>query len=229
MAADLAGLREIADAYAGRLPVRSVAVVGNAPLEPSAERAAAIDACDVVVRCNSFVLDHPEHDDPPRLGRRCEVVLWSRLVIATPDLYAGYRDRLYVMLEPMRMFGRREVWPASWPEDLGFVVAPNRDVAIPLNEELGLPWREQQLAPTTGTTAVWLAAHLWPDADVLVAGLSFVDDPGQTEWRHQFGDSVAVGPEHRIAAEAVLLRSWAEQGRIRLWPERRAAKEGTHG
>lgn len=210
----LAQMRELADTYAARLPVRDVAVIGNAPLDPSPERAAAIDACDVVVRVNSFVVDHPGEE--PRMGTQTHLVLWSRLVIATPDLYAGYRDRLYVLLEPMRMYGRPEVWPQSWPADLGFVPASNREVAIPLNEELGLPWREEHLAPTTGTTAAWLAARLWPEATVHLAGLSFIDEPEQTSWDHQFGDSVAVGPEHRIAAESVLLRRMIADGRLAL-------------
>ena len=97
---------------------------------------------------------------------------------ATPALFDRYRERLYVLLEPMRMYGRREVWPASWPSDLGFVAARNDEVAIPLNEELGLPWRAERLAPTTGTTAAWLAVRLFPDAEVLLTGLSFVDAPG---------------------------------------------------
>ncbi|HET6152203.1 MAG TPA: hypothetical protein VFE15_04560 [Marmoricola sp.] len=212
----LAALRALADGYARRLPVRRVAVVGNAPLEESAERAAAIDACDVVIRVNSFVLDHPEKDGRHGQGRRCDIVLWSRLVVATPDLFDGYRERLYVLLEPMRMYGRPEMWPQSWPADLGFTPAPNRAVAIPLNETLGIPWREERLAPTTGTTAVWLAATLWPEAALLVTGLSFIDDPDQTRWSHQFGDSVAVGPEHRIRAESVLLSHWAADGRMEL-------------
>ena len=213
---ELRELRELADAYARSMPVRRVAVIGNAPLDPSVERAEAIDACDVVIRVNSFVVDHPDEDGIRRLGRKCDVVLWSRLVIATRDLFHDYRNRLYVMLEPMRMYGRPEMWPASWPEDLGFVVAANKAVAIPLNNELAIPWQEERLAPTTGTTAVWLATNLWPDAEVLVTGMSFVDQPDQTSWQHQFGDSVVVGREHRIAAESVLLRRWADDGTISL-------------
>lgn len=194
----------------------SVSVVGNAPMEPSRSRAAAIDGCDVVIRVNSFVTDL--RGGPPAQGRRTDVVLFSRLVPATPDVFASYRERLYVLLEPMRMYGRREMWPASWPEDLGFVVARNDAVAVPINEALGLPWREQRLAPTTGTTAAWLAMHLFPEAEVLLTGVSFVDDPHQTSWKHQWGDSVGVGPEHRIAAEAVLISGWLESGRMRFLP-----------
>ena len=68
----------------------------------------------------------------------------------------------------------------------------------------------------TSTTAAWLAVTLFPDADVRLAGFSFVDQPDQTSWQHQWGDSVAVGPEHRIAAEARLFRSWLDQGRARM-------------
>lgn len=213
----LDGLRALATAYA-RVPVgqavRRVAVVGNAPMEPSGQRATEIDSSDLVIRVNSFVLD--TDDGPATQGRRADVVLWSRLVKATPALFDRYRERLYVLLEPMRMYGRREVWPASWPSDLGFVAARNDEVAVPLNEELGLPWRAERLAPTTGTTAAWLAVRLFPDAEVLLTGLSFVDAPDQVEWDHQWGDSVRVGPEHRIAAEAALLRTWRDEGRVRM-------------
>jgi len=213
----LAQLRGLAAAYArvpAGAPVRRVAVVGNAPMEPSDQRAKQIDGSDLVMRVNSFVADTA--GDPPTQGSRTDVVLWSRLVKATPALFDRYRERLYVLLEPMRMYGRREVWPASWPSDLGFVAARNDEVAIPLNEELGLPWRAERLAPTTGTTAAWLAVRLFPDAEVLVTGLSFVDAPDQVEWDHQWGDSVRVGPEHRIAAEAALLRRWRDEGVVTL-------------
>jgi hypothetical protein len=213
----LEALRGLASAYArvrqGE-PVRSVAVVGNAPMDPCDARAEAIDACDLVIRMNSFVLDR--QGEPPAQGRRVDVVVWSRLVNATPWLFHRYRERLYVMLEPMRMYGRREVWPCSWPRDLGFVVARNDEVAIPLNNELGLPWLEERLAPTTGTTAAWLAARLFPEADLVLTGLSFVDAPHQTKWGHQWGDTVRVGPEHRIASEARLLRRWRAEGRVRM-------------
>lgn len=209
-------LRSLATSYAHKAPVRTVGVVGNAPMTPSEERAAAVDACDLVIRVNSFVLDAP--GTPATQGRRADVVLWSRLVKATPNLFDGYRKRLYVLLEPMRMFGRREMWPASWPADLGFVPARNDEVAIPLNEELGLPWRSERLAPTTGTTAAWLAIKLFPDAELVLTGLSFIDAPEQTTWDHQWGDSVRVGPEHRIAAESALLRRWRDEGRVRMLP-----------
>lgn len=212
----LAPLRELAEAYAVRTPVRRVAVVGNAPMEPSASRAAAIDGADLVIRANSFVTDRP--GAPPVQGSRTDVVLFSRMVPATPDFFDRYPERLYVLLEPMRMYGRPEVWPANWPADLGFAVARNDAVAIPINTELGLPWREEELAPTTGTTAAWLALHLFEDAEVLLTGISFLDDPHQTSWRHQGGDAVGVGPEHRIAAEADLLRGWIDAGRLRFLP-----------
>lgn len=210
----LAPLRELMVSYARGREVRSVAVLGNAPLEPSDARADQVDGADLVIRVNSFVTDGPNR--PRAQGRRTDVVVFSRMIQATPDFFSGYRDRLYVMLEPMRMFGRPEMWPPSWPADLGHVVARNDAVAVPLNEELGLPWREERLAPTSGTTAAWLAVTCFPDADVRIAGLSFLDDPEQTTWQHQWGDEVRVGPEHRIGAEARLIRGWIDTGRARL-------------
>lgn len=185
-------------------------------MEPSPARAALVDDADLVVRVNSFVTDMTT--GAACQGRRTDVVLFSRMVQATPDLFRDYPRRLYVLLEPMRMYGRREMWPTSWPGDLGFVVARNDAVAVPLNDELGLPWREEHLAPTTGMTAVWLALRLFPEAEVRMAGISFVDEPDQTEWRHQWGDSVGVGPEHRIGAEARLLRDYIDAGRVRPLP-----------
>ncbi|WP_200958715.1 hypothetical protein [Nocardioides sp. Root190] len=221
-ASRLGVLRDLVAAYARRTPVRTIAVVGNAPLVASDARADAIDACDLVVRVNSFTTDEP--GEPRAAGRRTDVVLWSRLVRATRRLYDDYPSRLYVMLEPMRMYHRPEVWPTSWPADLGFVVAPNDLVAQPLLEDLGLPWRTEALAPTSGTTAAWLARRLFPDAALLVTGLSYVAEDPQ-RWDYQSGASGKIGPEHRVAAEGALLRGWIEDGSVRFWPSDRAHEE----
>ena len=66
--------------------MRSVAVVGNKPLDPSPDRAAAIDACDLVVRVNGFRLD--DDSDEPTYGRRAEVVFFNRALRATPWFFA---------------------------------------------------------------------------------------------------------------------------------------------
>jgi len=211
-------LREVVSAYSTSVcradEVRSVAVVGNAPLPPSDERADAIDAADVTVRVNSFVLDSPGR--PRCQGSRADVVLFNRLLRATPWFFADYGRRLYLLVEPMRIHGTREIWPTSWPSDLGSIPVPNREVTIPLCELLGLPWRTERVAPTTGTMAAYLALTLFPAADVTFTGFSFLDEPDQTHWRHQWGDSCRVGKEHRIGNEAELMRSWLMEGRARF-------------
>ncbi|MEJ7743625.1 MAG: hypothetical protein WKF73_14435 [Nocardioidaceae bacterium] len=70
-------------AYADGPEVRHIAVVGNAPLSPSAERASCIDACNLVFRCNSFILDQP--GEPAQQGRRVDVVVFNRGLRATPS------------------------------------------------------------------------------------------------------------------------------------------------
>ena len=214
--ADLAGLRELMLAYARRTPVRTVVAMGNAPLPPSDERADAIDAADLVIRVNSFVLDAP--GDARTQGRNVDVVVWNRITRATPFTYADYPDRLYLLAEPMRAHGFPEMWPPSWPADLGLVPLPNRTVLAQMGADLGVPWREERLAPTTGLTAAWLAVTLFPDARVLLGGFSFLDNPTQTGWSYQGGGASPVGREHRIDAESQLMQSWLDRGRAELVP-----------
>jgi len=119
------------------------------------------------------------------------------------------------MVEPMRMHGNPEMWPQSWPADLGLVPLPNREVVV-LNDQLGYDWRENRLAPTTGVTAAYLAVTLFVEAEIVLTGFSMLDDPTQTSWRHQWGDDTAVGREHRIDQEARLMGSWLADDRVRL-------------
>ncbi len=204
-------LEALVRTYAPRA-VRSVAVVGNAPLEPSRERAEAIDACDLVVRVNGFGLDEDAH--APCVGRRVEAVLFTRGIRPTPWFFAGYRRRAYLLLEPARMHWEPEEWPDWWPEDLGAVTISNRDVAVPLAHALGLDAEHDGHWATTGTTAVWLACVLFPEAEVRIAGFSALRDPHQTAWPHAYDIPTSIGPEHNLEAEAAFLRTLAENGTI---------------
>lgn len=206
-------LRDLMAAYSRADPVGSVAVVGNAPMTPDEHRADAVDGADLVLRVNSFVMDEP--GQPRTQGSRVDVVVWNRITRATKHLFDNYHDRLYLMVEPMRMHGNPEMWPPSWPSDLGLVSLPNRLVAS-LNDELGYDWQDDRLAPTTGITAAWLGVTLFAEAEIVLTGFSILDDPTQTSWRHQWGDSAPVGREHRIDAEAELMSGWLRSGRVRL-------------
>ena len=204
-------LRPIAASYARNRDVRRVAVVGNQPLGPSAERAGTIDSADVVFRVNGFRAD----EDEPAVGVRTDIVVFNRGVRPTPWFFQDYTSRLYLMIEPGRMHWENPKLPEFWPSDLGVVTLPNREVIIPLNEAIGLDSRVDGLWATTGTTMLWIAARLFPDATIDVTGLSFVDAPRQTSWKHAFGDASAVGPEHRISNEAGLVHDWIDSGRVR--------------
>jgi hypothetical protein len=48
--------------------------------------------------------------------------------------------------------------------------------------------------------------------------MSIVDEPDQVTFRHAWGEPVLVTPEHRLSAEAELLRRWHASGRIQLLP-----------
>jgi hypothetical protein len=208
-------LRELACAYARSPRVRSVAVVGNRPMDPDPERAAAVDGCDLVVRVNGFRLD--DAVDETTYGRRADVVFFNRALRATPWFFTDYQDRLYLLVEPGRLHWEPDLVPSWWPADLGQVHVDNDDLTVPLSIELGLDSRAEGLWSTTGTMAAWWARTTFPDAQLHLAGYSFVDDPLQTRWEHASGDDCIVGPEHRIAREADLMRGWVAAGNAILW------------
>lgn len=207
-------LRALLDSYADGPDPQRVAVVGNAPLPPDAERASAVDDCDLVIRVNGFMTDEP--GSPPTVGRRVHVVVFNRALRATPWVFRNYTRRLYLLVEPGRLHWEPDHIPGWWPADLGFVPVCNQEVTLPLSDALGLPTRQEPLWATTGTMAAWIARTTYPEADLVLTGFSFVDDPHQTSWMHAAGDSCTVGPEHRIAAEARLLEFWTTTSRTRL-------------
>jgi hypothetical protein len=209
------GLRDLLVSYARHGTPMSIAVVGNAPMAPDAARAAAIDDADLVVRMTSFAVDTPGR--PPSLGRRCDVVALHRGVLASPYTFADYQSRLYLLVEPGRLHWESETLPRWWPADLGFVPVPNRRYTVPMVRLLGFD-ATQEVWPTTGTLATYVMTELFPTATVLLTGMSIVDEPDQVTFRHAWGAPVKVTPEHRLSAEAELLRRWHASGRIHLLP-----------
>lgn len=206
-------VRDLAVTYAQRRPVRTVAVVGNKPMGADPSRADAVDAADLVVRVNGFRLDEPGAGPGERAyGRAAHVVFFNRALRATPWFFEDYSQRLYLLVEPGRLHWEPEAVPSWWPQDLGQVHVSNDDLTLPLSAELGLPTDREGLWSTTGTMAAWWARRTFPDAQLLLTGYSMVDDPHQTRWSHASGDECIVGPEHRIAAEAELLRRWQREG-----------------
>jgi hypothetical protein len=203
-------LRSLSEAFARRAPVQSIAVVGNAPVDASDERADLIDSCDLVVRVNGFALDVP--GQPRALGVRTHVVAFTRGVRATPWLFRDYRDRLYLLVEPARMHWEPETVPDWWPADLGFLPVPNREISVPLSHALGIDLATQPHWATTGTMAAWLAHAVFPDAELHLAGYSFIDQPEQTSWEHAYGEACEISVEHLLDREGALLRGWAESG-----------------
>ncbi|HEX5405911.1 MAG TPA: hypothetical protein VFX16_26850 [Pseudonocardiaceae bacterium] len=203
------GLRSLLAGYALSPEPGTIAIVGNAPLPPDPARVAAIDGADLVVRMTSFELSSAA------LGLRCDVVVLHRGVIASPHTFADYTSRLYLLVEPGRLHWEPDALPHWWPVDLGFVPVPNREFTVPLLHLLGLD-PAQPVWPTTGTLITYVLTSLFPEARVLLAGMSIVDNPDQRTFQHAWGEPVRVTEEHRLAAEARLLRGWHAEGRIEL-------------
>ncbi|MBD8010978.1 glycosyltransferase family 29 protein [Microbacterium sp. Re1] len=205
-------MRPLVKSYARASKVRRVAVVGNQPLEPSADRAAMIDAADLVFRVNGFRLD--DVDAQSTVGRRTDVVVFNRGVRPTPWFFEAYSDRLYLMVEPGRLLWENPKLPAFWPQDLGIVTLPNREVILPLGEALGADPRTGGQWATTGTVMLWIAKRLFPDVVIDATGFSFVDAPAQSAWNHAYGEPSPVGAEHRIDLESTLMHRWIDSGLI---------------
>ncbi|PPK65931.1 hypothetical protein V5P93_000175 [Actinokineospora auranticolor] len=196
-------------------PPGSVAIVGNAPVDPDPGRAAAVDGADLVIRMTSFAVD--TDDRAPALGRRTDVVMLHRGLVASPHTFTDYTSRLYLLVEPGRLHWEPETLPDWWPADLGFLPVPNREFTLPLNRLLGFPATAATWS-TTGTLTAYLVTELFPDARVLMTGMSIIDQPEQTSFAHAWGAAVDVTAEHRLAAEASLLRRWVHDGRIEVIP-----------
>jgi hypothetical protein len=209
-------LRAYVEAYAAHRPVRSVAVVGNKPLEPDADRSAAIDASDLVMRVNSLKLDDP--GDAPTLGTACHVVLLSRRVRSTRWVFQDYRRRAYLVPQmgfPLLRGVRLN--PNFWPRDLGAMPLPNGVVMKRLADRLDPEHRPGRLIPTSGMTLVYLAHEMFPGARLVATGFSFLTQTEQTEWAHHSGGSTQVNPYHDLAREGALLGSWVEDGSVQFY------------
>lgn len=207
--------RDLLVAYARGQRVETLTVVGNAPLTPSADRAALIDRSDLVLRMTTFALDEPGGE--PAYGRKTDVVVVHRGVLASPYTFADYKSRLYLLAEPGRLHWEPEVLPQWWPADLGFMPIPNRLFVCPLGRLLGLD-PEKAIWATTGTLVAYLAVRLFPEAKIRITGFSILDQPEQTTFAHAWGEDVNVTADHRLHAESALLRSWRAGGEIELIP-----------
>ena len=215
-------VRQYVVSYAARRPVTRVAVVGNAPLAPDAGRAATLDAADLVIRVNAFVLDRP--GDEPASGTSCHAVLLSRAAVLTPWTLQNHQARAYlvpqagwVQYRPGDEVGLL-LHAGFWPADLGAMPLPNAVVKARLVRALDPTARPGSVIPTTGMTAVFLAHEMFPDADLVATGFSLLDDQTQKSWTHHDGTQTKVNWQHRLDLEAALLRSWIADGSLRMLP-----------
>ncbi|MGN6609553.1 MAG: hypothetical protein ACTHMS_21405 [Jatrophihabitans sp.] len=211
----LALFTDLIAAYAVRRPIERIAVVGNAPLEPDPARADAVDAADLVIRVNSFVVDPA--GGPRRTGRRADVAVMARATRPTADTFREYSRRLYLVVdagnmnvpEPPRNY-------AFWPKDLGAVPIPNATIGHPLKVLLAPENDGARIVPTSGTLAAYLGWKLFPSAHLVLTGFSFIDDADQKRWKHQSGRTVPMHPAHSLEREQALMLAWLDSDRAEL-------------
>jgi hypothetical protein len=129
-------------------------------------------------------------------------------------VFADYRRRAYlvpqagfVQYHPGDRVGLL-LETSFWPADLGAMPLPNAVVKARVNRALDPQHRPGSLIPTTGMMALFMAHEMFPQAELLATGFSFLDDSEQTHWSHQSGGRTKVNWQHRLDLEAALLRSW---------------------
>jgi hypothetical protein len=213
----LATMREHTVAYASATPVRRVAVVGNAPLKPSEERRRLIDTAELVFRCNSLALDRP--GEPPCVGTRTNVVVTARTARPSPGFFHDYRNRAYFVVDGFQFaLAKPPGFPLSWPADLGAWPLPNRAFGLPLTYLLRPAPGEPAVIPTTGTQAVHLAHQLFPEADIMITGFSFLSDRQQETWGYHWGalQRAPVHSSHRLDLEGAYLQDLVDRGEVRF-------------
>ncbi len=205
-------LRRLVLARSGGRPPAEIAVVGNAPLPESAERARRIDGAGLRVRMTTFALDR----DRPAVGRETDVVVLHRALKPGPDTFADHARRLYLLAEPGRMFSEPAGVPPWWPRDLELVPIANREFTRRTRSAMRLG-RVDISWPTTGTLAVHLMHRLFPHARILLTGSSLLDAASggaapADGLAHHWGPAVRLTPEHRLQREGRLLRRWRDDG-----------------
>jgi hypothetical protein len=209
-------LRDFIASYAAQQPIRQVAVVGNAPLEPDPERAAELNASDLVIRANSLMLDDP--GQPPCLGTTCHAVVLSHATRITPWVFQNYRRRAYLVPQMgFPLFYPVRPLADFWPPDLGALPLPNAVVKKRLADLLDPHHVPGRLTPTSGSAALYLAHEMFPDARMVATGFSFLSQQDQTEWAHHSGGSTAVNKYHDLALEGALLRSWIDDRSVQFF------------
>ena len=193
-----------------------MAVVANAPLEPSEERRDLIDSSDLVIRCNSLALDHDK--GPPCVGTRTNVVVAARTTRPTPGFLHDYRNRAYFVVDVFHLtVPEPPGWPSYWPADLGAWLLPNRAFGLPLKYLLrpsaqgsGWPRRRARRPPTSPT-------GLFPEADIVLTGFSFLDNPDQRSWDYHLPGlrQSPVHSAHKLDREGAYLRGLVDRGEVR--------------
>ena len=209
-------MREHATTYAAAAPVRSVAVVANAPLEASEDRRDLIDGSDLVVRCNSLALDRTAGQ--PCVGTRTNVVVAARVTRPSPGFLHDYRNRAYFVVEAgVTRKPKPPTRPPWWPSDLAAWPISNRVFGIPLRYSLRPALGGHGVVPTTGTYAAYLAYRLFPEADIVLTGYSFLHDREQTEWGDHWDSArrSPVHPAHKLDREGAFLQGLVDSGEVR--------------
>jgi hypothetical protein len=145
-------------------------------------------------------------------------VVAARVTRPSPGFLQDYRSRAYFVVEAgitrKPTPPRRPPW---WPSDLAAWPISNRALGTPLRYLLRPATGGHGVVPSTGTYAAYLAHRLFPEADLVLTGYSFLHDREQTQWGYHW-DSLPpspVHPAHKLDREGAFLQGLVDRGEAR--------------
>lgn len=172
------GRKELAELLADTS--KSVAVVGNSPVELGSRNGERIDTHDIVIRFNDFVVDPPFDED---YGSRTDILFQTYLISSESNAQMQANNGLLVQRHAFHVFESRD-----WEPVLKMATAGQRFAYFPRDAYI-LAAKILEATPSAGFAVANYMKHLRGFLDRSdFFGFSFVDQLSGSQKAHYFSD-----------------------------------------
>ncbi len=172
------GRKQLAEILANR--DKSIAVVGNSPIELGGRNGKRIDAHDVVIRFNDFVVDPPFDED---YGSRTDILFQTYAISSESHSQIRSSDCLLVQRHAFNVFE-----PRDWEPVLKMAAEGQRFAYFPRDAYI-MAAKILEATPSAGFAVANYLKHLRGSLDRSdFFGFSFVDQLSGSQKAHYFSD-----------------------------------------